>query len=121
MRELTLFFILISFTGCGGGGEKEESLPVVPVLNSLTAVPGDRKVTLTWTSAPAATSDHAVWVEIMPDGALIDQIQGEEAGVISPHDVGGLVNGRAYQFKIDSYRNGGLIGSTDWVDASPHP
>ncbi len=94
------FLLLLLLTACGGGGKsKATPLFFAPVLApaSLTAQPGDGKITLTWPATSGAQSYNLYWST--SSGVTVSSGK-KISAVTSPQIHGGLTNGTGPYFYI---------------------
>lgn len=125
MKRLVFIFMVWALVGCcggeggNGGGGSNDTPSTAKQPSNLKADPGDKKVILSWDETPAASSYNLQWVLDASAGAQLSLTHNEESNVKSPHEVSGLTNDATYKFKIEAVSGPGIIGSTDWVAATP--
>lgn len=115
---LAALFVTVLLGGCLGGGNS------APPPASLTVVPGDGQVTVSWVGDP----NVQYWIIYAPDSSISTQGTNFPAGynwklnVTSPYVITGLVNGTTYAFAMNGRTDNGPGGaSSASVTAVPRP
>ena len=118
-------FKLRAVNGSGNGMESDEvaatPVPVPAKPTGLAAMPGDRRVTLTWDDPGNATVSK--WQFSAGSGGSYGEwmdIPGSDA-TTTGHTVTGLENGTAYGFKLRAVNASGNGAETDETTATPVP
>ena len=118
-------FKLRAVNGSGNGMESDEvaatPVPVPAKPTGLVAMPGDRRVTLTWDDPGNATVSK--WQFSAGSGGSYGEwmdIPGSDA-TTTGHTVTGLENGTAYGFKLRAVNASGNGAETDETTATPVP
>lgn len=117
-----VYFIFLAFTfiSCGvggGGGGGTASPPPTGIPQNVTATPGDRLVTITWSPVFGATSYNLYWSAT----SGVTKITGTKiTGVSSPYGHGGgLTNGTTYYYVVTAIALGGEGAESAQVSATP--
>jgi hypothetical protein len=87
-------------------------------LSSFTAIPGDGRVTLNWTTASEADNDH---FELVRDGAMVAQLQASNRSAGSSYtwtDVD-VSNGTTYNYALVAVDANGYRNELGTVNARP--
>ncbi len=107
----------------GGGGPVVSFGPIATPARTpgapggLSATPGDRQVTLTWTAA-SANGSAITRYQYQRDGGSWDDIE-DSSATTTAHTVEGLTNGTRYAFSVRAVNGVGFGEASDSVSAAP--
>jgi Fibronectin type III domain len=105
-----------SSAGMSGNSSSVQAMPYTFPYppNQLTAVPGDRQVTLSWT-APGISGGRPIdYYIVYQDGTALPDHPTGPSTVIT-----GLVNGQTYSFKVSAHNLAGSGAWSETVTAAP--
>jgi hypothetical protein len=97
----------------------ESDVPLPAELTSFDAVPGDRKITLSWSTGSESNLDH---FSLMRNGALIAEVNANNSatgGSYTWTDIG-LTNGTTYEYTLVSMDLDGASNTLGTQSAAPN-
>jgi kexin len=113
---MVLLFAVLVVMGCGGGGgtDSPPAPPATPV--SLTVIPRDGYVTLSWNAVSGATSYNLYWSTT----SGVTKTNGTKITSASPSlNHSGLVNSTAYYYVVTAVNAGGESAESSQATATP--
>jgi hypothetical protein len=111
---------LLFVSGCGKGSASDQESPISEsnvVFTSITAVVGDKTVTLAWSSVDGTVSyDIYRSVSYSDKGSKIGSVSSSATSYTDT----GLTNDIAYYYVVDAVGNSEVIAESTQIAATPH-
>jgi len=122
-NQVRYYYYVVAIGSAGASQHSNEvlvlPLPAAPAAPSLTATPGNKQITLTWTLVSGATG-YKLYRGTSPGGESATAIYGANATTtmfVNP----GLTNGVTYYYRVTAINPGGASPYSNEASATPAP